>query len=308
MKTNILTSIFFSFYILTSLGQITPDEADNYLNQKPPGLHPQIFAPGLISTTEAYEFGSAFNREANTFYYGVRLTKDWKAEMHYTKLKNGKWTKTQRLELDTTYSYNDPYFSREGDKLYFISNRPLNGKGEAKDSDLWYIQGESDVWSDPINLGEVVNSSKDEYYISFSNSGTIYFVSNRHTKEDNPWDYDIYYSESSNGKFKPAVRMGESLNSESFECDPFIAADESYIIYCSSRPGGHGEGDLYISFKDENNQWSKAVNMGSVINTEYHEFCPVVTHDGKYFFFTSNGNIYWVDAQIIATFEGESHN
>lgn len=75
--------------------------------------------------------------------------------------------------------------------------------------------------------------------------------------------------------------------------------DESYVIFCSIRKEGFGQGDLYISFKDDAGNWSKAKNMGSVINTTGHELCPFVTKDGKYFFYTSNQDIYWVDARII---------
>ena len=83
------------------------------------------------------------------------------------------------------------------------------------------------------------------------------------------------------------------------EADVFIAPNESYMIFCSIREDGFGQGDLYISFKKDDNNWTTAKNMGATINTKYHELCPVVTRDGKYFFFTSNQDIYWVDAKVI---------
>ena len=82
----------------------------------------------------------------------------------------------------------------------------------------------------------------------------------------------------------------------------FIAPDESYIIFCSARKSGFGRGDLYISFKDENGGWQEAQNMGKPINTEKHELCPFMTSDGRYLFYTSNQNIYWVDAAILETY------
>jgi hypothetical protein len=60
-----------------------------------------------------------------------------------------------------------------------------------------------------------------------------------------------------------------------------------------------------ISFK-KNGVWSKAINMGEKINTKAHELCPFVTNDGKYFFYTSNKDIYWVDAGIIESFRNSS--
>jgi len=65
------------------------------------------------------------------------------------------------------------------------------------------------------------------------------------------------------------------------------------------RPDGLGRGDLYVSFKHEDGSWSKSMNMGPQINTVHHELCPYVTSDGKYFFYTSNEDIYWVSTDII---------
>jgi hypothetical protein len=45
--------------------------------------------------------------------------------------------------------------------------------------------------------------------------------------------------------------------------------------------------------------WTKAVNMGNAINTAGYEYCPFVTRDGKYLFFTRDRDIYWVDGQVI---------
>jgi len=96
-----------------------------------------------------------------------------------------------------------------------------------------------------------------------------------------------------------AIPMDESINTKDYEADVFVAPDEPYIIFCSIRKEGYGQGDLYISFKDDDGKWTKAKNMGEIINTEGHELCPFVTKDGKYFFYTSNQKIYWVDASII---------
>ncbi len=283
MKKNIMTISFIILFARIIIGQTISVNTFSYLNQKPPGLTPKVFAPDIISTNNEYEFGSAFSKEADKFYYAVKLNDDWKAEIRYTELQNGTWTKPITLKLNDKYSYNDPFISKDEDKLYFISNRAINGHGDVKNSDLWYIQKTGKIWSEPISVGEAINSEKDEFYISLSNTETIYFASNVHTSDENKWDFDIYYSESDNRKFKVPVNMGDSINTKYFECDPFVSPDETYVIFCSSRPEGYGEGDLFISFKNDENKWSKAKNMGEIINTKTHEFCPFVTKDGKIF-------------------------
>ena len=295
----VLTICFIALFANLIIGQTNTHDSLLYLNQEPPGLIPKVFAPDIISTSNEYEFGSVFSKKADKFYYAVRLDKDWKAEIRYTELQNGKWTKPKRIELNDKYSYNDPYISPDENKLYFISNRALNGHGDVKDIDLWYIRKTDKGWSEPISAGEAINSGKDEFYISLSNTGTIYFASNIHTSDENRWDFDIYYSKPEDGDFQVPVNMGDSINTKYFECDAFVSPDETYIIFCSARPGGYGQGDLYISFKNNENRWTKAKNMGKIINTETHGFCPFVTKDGKYLFYTSNEDIYWIDAKII---------
>ena len=98
----------------------------------------------------------------------------------------------------------------------------------------------------------------------------------------------------------------ESLNTEHHEWDPFIAPDESYLIFCSTRPGGLGRDDLYVSFRGEDDGWSEAVHMGDEINSPRSENRPYVTLDGKYFFYTSikrgKRDVYWVSAKYLDRF------
>jgi Tol biopolymer transport system component len=75
------------------------------------------------------------------------------------------------------------------------------------------------------------------------------------------------------------------------------------MIFEAQRAEGLGGDDLYISFRKPDGGWTKAVNMGSAINSKASERCPTVTPDGKYLFFISNrsGNYdyYWIDAGVI---------
>jgi len=99
---------------------------------------------------------------------------------------------------------------------------------------------------------------------------------------------------------KPVTLISDEVfNTGSYEADVFVASDESYLIFCGDRADGYGRGDLYIGFKKPDGTWTRARNMERTINTTGHKLCPFVTRDGKYFFFTSNQDIYWVDARII---------
>jgi Tol biopolymer transport system component len=256
-----------------------------YLGQSPPGMTPVVFAPGLVSLPDQHEFGSVFSRDGSTFYYGV--DKNGKAETRC--LKTG-WTSPQVILSDSIFSFNDPMLSPDENRLYFISDKsPVAGK--KKDYDIWYIQKEGAGWSAPINAGAAVNSGAHEYYVSFAKNGQLYFSSNRTPAGG----FDIYTAD---GVRQP-LPLDSNINTKNYEADVFVAPDESYLIFCATRPDGYGAGDLYISFKKEDNSWTPAKNMGETINTPGHELCPFVSGDGKFFFYTSRRDIYWVDARII---------
>ena len=269
-----------------------------YLGQTPPTSTPKIFAPGLISKADESEFGSVFNKDATELYYGVDI--NGKAEIRYAKLVGENWTEPKVLLSHDKYSLNDPFLSPDENRLYFISNKALESDDVKEDYDIWYIQREGNKWNTKlINAGSNINTNKNEYYMSFTKNGSVYFSSNKDVEENRQHDFNIYSSVFKEGTFQKPKLLNDFINTNAYEADVFVSPDESYVIFCSIRKEGYGKGDLYISFKDDAGNWSKAKNMGSVINTTGHELCPFVTKDGKYLFYTSNQDIYWVDTNVI---------
>lgn len=192
------------------------------------------------------------------------------------------------------------FFSLDGNRLYFISTRSKKGKEGASDWDIWYVERTGKGWSEAKNIGPPVNSDKDEYYVSLTKDKTIYFASNR---EGGSGSFDIYCSKFAGGKYLKPKNLGTAVNSKYLEHDPFIVVDESYLIFTSvGKPDGYGSGDLYISFRQPDGSWTKAKNMGDKFNTSGYDFCPIVSPDGKFLFFTRKGDIFWVDIKVIEQF------
>ena len=288
--------IYILLILLVSIRGDRVDEKLKYLKQKPPSTVSEIFAPNIISKEDEYEFGSVFNEDATEFFYGVAV--NGKEEIRYSKLIGTNWSAPKTILKHKQYGYNDPFLSPDENRLYFISRRALDGFGEPKDYDIWYVERVDNKWSDPINAGPKINSDRNEYYISFTNDGTMYFSSNKVAS-----NFDIYSSKFIDGEFQKTIPLSDSINTSGYEADVFIAPDESYIIFCATRQDGLGRGDLYISFKSIDGTWSKSINMGERINTKNHELCPFVSKDGKYFFYTSNQDIYWVSAKVLENYK-----
>ena len=286
-----------SLIIFLSCAQKTKNKLQ-YLGQKPPSITPEIFAPNLISMKGQFEFGSVFNKDVTEFYYAIDKGNE-RSEIWHSKLEGEKWSDPAVLLSHEINGYNDPFLSPDENRLYSISKRTMDGKDVKGDYDIWYVERTGSGWSEAKSAGPNINTDYDEYYISFNSAGTMYFASNVNAPKDNSWDFDIYASEFKNGSFQKAIAMNDSINTEHYEGDVFMAPDESYVIFCAQRPDGLGRGDLYVSFKKPDGGWTTSKNMGAPVNSDKHELCPFVSQDGKYLFYTSNGDIYWVDTKVI---------
>ncbi|NVK56613.1 MAG: amidohydrolase family protein [Alteromonadaceae bacterium] len=269
------------------------DDSLKYFGSRTPGAKPELLAKNLITKPDEHEFGSVFSESGEEFFFGVDLGE--RTEIRTSKLTAGVWSEPGAVISHPIYSFNDPFLSVNGSVLYYISDMPLEKVGPPKDYDIWYSTRENGKWSPPIHAGDVINSSHDEYFVSSTTDGTFYFASNKAPQSS----FDIYSSQLVNGQFTPPVKLPESINTQAYEADVFIAPDESYMIFSSVRKQGLGKGDLYISFQLDDGAWSEAQSLGLDVNTEGHELCPFVTADGKHLLFTRNGDLYWMDAAII---------
>jgi hypothetical protein len=313
--------IVFLLIILIVWFGTTEMSAEKYLGQKLPGLTPEIFAPGLVSTGMR-EFASAFSPDGKEFYF-INGSGPVPAVV-FMKEKNNRWTKPRVAAFSGVYRDFDPMFSYDGKKLFYCSTRPVEKNGKAKkDADLWVVERSAKGWSEPRRLGPGVNSDKPEYYPCVTRNGNLYFTSGR---AGGLGSSDIYRCKPVNGGYSEPENLGSAINSKTFEGDVFAAPDESYmIVTCYGRPDSLGSGDLYISFRQKDGSWSKLKNMGSPVNSKANEHCPMVSMDGKVFFFTSyrstievaaplkyddilkiqplsgngRGDIFWMDAKII---------
>ncbi len=303
----------------------------DYLGQTQPGKAPELFAPGIVST-KCDELNSLFSPNGNEFIFSIKMPAQREHTLVHMLRQGDRWTEPKVLQFSGHYDDADPAFSPDGQQLFFTSRRPLSGSSERRsDWDLWVVERSGTGWSEPKHLEDRINTDRLEVYPSLTASGTLYFSSGR---EGGMGRNDIYRSSKVDGQYTEPENLGEAINSKYSEGDIFIAPDESYIIFVGSgRPDSHGSGDLYISFQGEDSAWTTARNMGTEVNSSMLEYCPTVTPDGKYLFFTSHrainevpmqrpltyraiadaydsphyslGDIYWMDAGVIEEMRAE---
>ena len=191
-----------------------------------------------------------------------------------------------------------PFFSYDGNKLYFISNASISADDKSEKERIWFSERQGDSWAEPKPLDEKVNSFPMHWQFSFDRQGNLYF---------GQWN-KMFFSGVSNNEFKEPVELEKTVGKDKLEGNaPFIAPDGSYLIYSIASPG-RPTMDLVVMFKKKDGTWTDPIDIGNGINTAGHELCPIVTYDGKYLFYTSNFQYFWVKADIIEQLRKQTVN
>ena len=269
-----------------------------------PSPQPELFAPGVVSKPDRHEFGVVLTADGSRVFFGVDT--GGRHEIWQVEKEGQSWGTERPLLQDEEFNFHDPALDPQERRLYFISNRPPAGtpEGAARNADIWYLEKRGDGWSPPIHAGPVINTTADEYYISFTDDGSLYFASN--FGADRKGNYDIYFSRNALSGPEEPVRLGPGVNTGAYEADVFVAPDGSYLIFAAARRSGLGRGDLYISFRGQDGTFEKARNLGAPINTEGHELCPYMSRDGRFFYYTSRQDIYRIESVALAGLESLS--
>jgi Tol biopolymer transport system component len=244
---------------------------------------PTLFGFGVISTGE-FDSHPAFTPDGKTIYF-VRSTPNFGIwTILFSRFENGKWRNPQVASFSGQYSDADPFITADGNRLYFISNRPT-AVGKAPNLDIWFVERTGkETWSEPQNLGAPVNSEGSEWYPTLTKNGVLYFGSDRVGGKGRT---DLYRSKDLGGKFAAPENLGEPINTQFNEFEPYVAPDEKFLIFMAGgRTEGKGGFDLYITY-NANGTWSIPVNLGDKINSPGDEYSPTISPDGRYFFWTS---------------------
>lgn len=258
-----------------------------YLGQKPPGMVAEPFAPGIISK-DSWELEGVFAPGMKEFYFTTDSGKGTPITVIGFRQKNNVWKKYIEFKRKGEVT-----FSPDGKRMHMAEGyKDRSGNG----------------WTERKSLGPMFDH-KDWgiMRLTASANGTYVF--------DDYKSKGIRISKVKDGKRQSPTWMGPQVNSGKFTAHPFIAPDESYLIWDSNREGGYGYSDLYISFKQKDGSWGPAINMGPEVNSELGDTYASVTPDGKYILFNrridnekDNTDIYWVDAKIIETLKLKSQS
>jgi hypothetical protein len=290
MRTNMIKSTVLVFVLFLSActthkyetKKNNPSTVENlYFGHKLPGLTPEVFVPKK-SSSQDWKLWNTDSLDMNEFYF--------------------------------TYQGNDPFeplvivYRNEGNyyraSKYSFKHNP--GNKNILYSRWNYIERIDSGWSQIKSLGSMFDREDLGIMVmSVSSEGTFVF-------DDFKSNDGIRISRIIDGKREEPKLFGKEINSGQLTAHPFIAPDESYLLWDSEREDGYGKSDIYVSFRQQDGSWSLAINMGDKINSQLVENGARLTPDGKYLLFERSeekvredgstyweSKKYWVDAKII---------
>jgi hypothetical protein len=183
-----------------------------------------------------------------------------------------------------------PFVSPDGRFFYFVSDRPRSATDRVRNFNIWRcLRQEDGSWSSP-ELTEFSSDSGNEMSVSVDSAGNVYFCadyeSNSLSLERDSLDIYCVRKTTGNG-WGEVQKLGSGVNTEKIEQTPAISPDGKTLVFSSLRGDGTGAADLYVSFPGDDG-WSRAVNMGKMVNTSAYEWCPAFSGDGKWLLFSGN--------------------
>jgi len=292
MNKTFLKLFLFVFFLLSSLGTVLIGTQDikplkgSYIGQDPPGNKPKVFAPGFVSTSEK-EFSITFSPEGKECYFS-RTGSNGQYSIFVTKETESGWTEPAEADFAGGTFSHEPYISIDGQTLFFGSLRPLpDGKSEYS---IWTLNWRGQNWTNLQPLGFFA------MYVTQTKEGTLYFTSRG---QGGACLAKALYQ---NGRYQEPEILGEPFLSDYWDGHPCVAPDESWLIFDSENRPEAKECGLFISFRTENGGWTTPHHMIDKIPSGRF---AMISPDGQYLFYSTKGDIYWIDAKIIEELKPE---
>jgi len=267
-----------------------------YLGQTPPGDVPELFAPGVVADIYREHHSAAFTPDGKEVFWTRQvytMTKEGQRSrlvvaMHMKQV-NGVWTQPQLAPFNMDRWTFITYISPDGKRLYFDSWRPIEEGAEPQRA-AWIVDKTEEGWGKPRLFSVLKKWNIKCSKVQETKSGNIYFQSDlpKPALPNPSWGIGFFRSKLKDGEYQKPEILDSTINTSShldyaFHIDP----NEEFIIFSSDRPGGFSSPDLYISYRQPDESWSEAINLGEKINKKGIDGSdwPYLSPDGKYLFF-----------------------
>lgn len=204
--------------------------------------------------------------------------------------------------VNSPYDEYLPSVSGNGEILIYTSERTYSTVDMPTGENVFIVKKDLGAWLEPQSISPLINSPVNEGMAKIAaNEHFMYFAACE--RDDSKGGCDIYKAILDNYRVDKVRPLEGELNSEGWDSQPAITCDGTTMYFSSSRDGGYGGADIYVSFLRPDGSWSEAQNMGAKINTDGDEEAPFIASDGKTLFFSSTGWVGMGDGDIFVSFK-----
>jgi outer membrane protein OmpA-like peptidoglycan-associated protein/tetratricopeptide (TPR) repeat protein len=184
--------------------------------------------------------------------------------------------------INTSESEYFPSLTIDGKELVFT--RRIKNFNE----DFYYSRKKNNEWDVAKPMEGNVNTAQNEGAQNISQDGQ-WLVFTGCNRPDGFGGCDIYISYLTARGWSEAMNLGSKINTDQWESQPCLSPDKRDLYFTSTRFGGFGGSDIYVSHLQPNGRWSEPENLGPGINTMGDEASPFIHADNQTLYFTSNG-------------------
>ena len=331
IKKVLLKGVFmvrlFSFLALLGL-TVSPASPLSLVDSPAPSTEEaRLLLPGILSTG-LFERDFTLSPEGDEIYFTV-MGRSLSVIMVTHRVK-GKWSVpvTASFSGEKKFFDAEPCLSPDGTAIYFLSTRPLPGdpfhEGWGYEN-IWTAQRTSEGWSDPVPLGKTVNDGHNVYYPTLTKEGVLYYSASPRGGERKS---DLFRAFPQGAGYGKAEKLPEPLNTLPLQFNSAVDPRGTYLLFISAGSElNHNTADIWVSFRREDDRWSRPQNLGPAVNFPGGNAQSVsVTPDGRYIVFAmtyadpnllpdeityeilqsasdspQNGlsDLYWIDAGLL---------
>ncbi len=176
-----------------------------------------------------------------------------------------------------------PSLTIDGSRMIFT--RRVNN-----DEDFYESNWVDGAWTKAEPVAGKINTNLNEGAQNISQDGEwLIFTGCNYPEGEGSCDLYIAYK-SKSGEWTEPENMGRNINTEFWESSPSLSPDKKSLYFASSRQGGYGGKDIWVTNRNAAGKWSAPINLGPTVNTTADEGCPFIHADNKTLYFNSNGH------------------
>ncbi|PRY12394.1 outer membrane protein OmpA-like peptidoglycan-associated protein [Pontibacter ummariensis] len=191
------------------------------------------------------------------------------------------------------------------DQRFFIytaraSNRPEH------DENIFVSAWKDGEWQAPAPISETINSPANEGAATISGDGkTLVFTSCN--RSDGVGDCDLYISFRTGNEWSKPKNMGSPVNAKAWDSQPSLSADGRTLYFTSTRSGGVGKEDIWVTYLNEDGSWQQPLNLGDKVNSPGKDMAPSIHVSGSTLYFVSDGHVGLGGLDVFKATRGDNN-